>query len=413
MPTKRTFVKVFLSSPGDLESQREDIATRLRSLSRIYEQRDVSLEIITGAVPPPRMGRPQQQINVFSDCDIFVGMIWLRFGTPTGGINQSTGQLFLSGTEEEFHLAYDSWKKTGRPEILFYCCNRAPDRLEDIHPEQFARVVSFKESFRATGSHPGLVRNYEIPEDLELLVVPDVLGVVETISRKQALDVSQFGLLDFFIPFSSSQRELRKRESIEGSKGTISLVAHSGFSFLGKIGARYRGNVIQFLEKGRRLRATLISPWTEIGLALSISGSNSDALINYHDKSLDELCSAIANSRWHLVKYKDAIDGYLELTARFKDQIELRITSGQMPATVLVTDVDAYIEPYLLADLPKRRDLMLASFEARFSNTSYMYENLRDYSEFIFSGAVTFERFVEEEKRSKETFWKNFSNNRE
>jgi hypothetical protein len=415
MPTERAIVKIFLSSPGDLETQREMIAKRLHSLSRMFDKRNIALEVITGATASPRMGRPQEQINVISDCDIYVGMIWLRFGTPTGGTDQRTGRLFLSGTEEEFRLAYDGWRKTGRPEILFYFCNRAPDRLGDINPDQFARVVSFKESFNATGANPGLVRNYEIPEDLETLVVSDVLGAVETISsnwtntRKQALDVGQFGLLDFFIPFSSSQREARKRESIDGSYGNLWIVAHSGFSFLGRIGARYRPQVIRFLERGGRIRVALISPWSEMGLALAISGSEDDSLFNYRDRSRDEICTTIEQSRWHLVKYKDSIEGYLELSNRFKNQIELRITSGHMPATVLITDLDAYMEPYLLADLPKRRDLMLASFEVRFSSTSYMQENLHDYAEFVFSNAMTFERFTATEEESKDSFWRSFS----
>jgi len=109
-----------------------------------------------------------------------------------------------------------------------------------------------------------------------------------------------------------------------------------------------------------------------------------------------------------LVKYKDSVDGYLDLAERFGDQIEARITSGYMPATVLATDVDAYIEPYLLADLPKRRDLMLASFEARFSRSSYMYDNLRDYAEFVFASGTDFADFSAHEEDWKDRFWRSF-----
>ncbi|MET4426023.1 hypothetical protein [Bradyrhizobium sp. RT3a] len=417
MPRQQAVIRVFLSSPSDLEVHRSAIADQLRRLSRVFLQRKVAIEVLTGDCAEPGMGRPQGQVNAslsVADCDIFIGMIWLRFGTPTGGQHSSGGHLYLSGTEEEFRLAHDAWRDTGRPKILFYFCNRVPEKLADIHPEQFARVTAFKESFGAAGANPGLVRNYVIPEELDTLVVSDVLSQVESMSSELAharrgIDVSQFGLLDFFVPFKSAERELRKRASIDSSDESLAIVAHSGFSFLGRIGARYKPQVVQFLERGGLVRVALISPWSETGLALSISGVDQASLVNYRAQTRDVLCAAIEQSRWYLVKYRDAIDGYLDLAARFKGQVDLRVTASYMPATVLVTDVDAYIEPYLLADLPKRIDLMLASFEARFASTSYMYENLRDYTEYIFSAGVEFAEFAANEERTKEQFLRSFS----
>ena len=47
--------------------------------------------------------------------DIYVGLIWLRMGTPTGD--------WRSGTEAELRYALDAYKNTGRPELLFYVKN--------------------------------------------------------------------------------------------------------------------------------------------------------------------------------------------------------------------------------------------------------------------------------------------------
>lgn len=46
------------------------------------------------------------------DFDVMIGIMWKHFGTPTGAAG--------SGTEEEFQLAYDSWRSSGRPRIMFY-----------------------------------------------------------------------------------------------------------------------------------------------------------------------------------------------------------------------------------------------------------------------------------------------------
>ena len=61
------------------------------------------------------MGRPQGIINKqIGEYDIFIGMMWKRFGTPTGKAG--------SGTEEEFRLAYEYWETTKSVMILFYFC---------------------------------------------------------------------------------------------------------------------------------------------------------------------------------------------------------------------------------------------------------------------------------------------------
>jgi hypothetical protein len=63
--------------------------------------------------------------------DIFIGIIWRRFGAPT----KRAG----SGTEEEFRIAYESWKRNREPrEILFYFC-QAP-----VSPQMTVEEVSVR-----------------------------------------------------------------------------------------------------------------------------------------------------------------------------------------------------------------------------------------------------------------------------
>jgi len=110
--------------------------------------------------------------------DIFVGVIWLRFGTPTGAIDPKTSKPFDSGTEEEFTLAYNKWKKEGRPKILFYRCTRGVTNPDEIDPEQLGRVKNFLKQFDATGATPGIYQTFQSTEDFERRVRQDLTRLI-------------------------------------------------------------------------------------------------------------------------------------------------------------------------------------------------------------------------------------------
>ena len=82
----------------------------------------------------PGMGGPREVINKqIGNYDIFVGIMWKRFGTPTG--------LAESGTEEEFNTACANWEQFQRPRILFYF-NKTPYMPDDeSESEQFDKVI--------------------------------------------------------------------------------------------------------------------------------------------------------------------------------------------------------------------------------------------------------------------------------
>jgi hypothetical protein len=93
----------------------------------------------------PEMGRIQAVINhQIGDYDIFVGMMWRRFGTPSGDSG--------SGTEEEFKRAYSSWAQTGRPNILLYFSEaEAPPPKNVEEARQQLKVAEFREEVEGKG----------------------------------------------------------------------------------------------------------------------------------------------------------------------------------------------------------------------------------------------------------------------
>jgi hypothetical protein len=113
MLTQVRKVRIFVASPGDLESERNQlfkVVTELNlTISAIAPEKGVVLELVrweTNAAPGLGVD-PQKVVNEqIGDYDIFVGMMWKRMGTPT-----TTAQ---SGTEEEFQRAYE---KVGEKQI--------------------------------------------------------------------------------------------------------------------------------------------------------------------------------------------------------------------------------------------------------------------------------------------------------
>ncbi len=167
-------IRVFVASPGDVTREREHLEIVVASLNKgIADRRGVYLELKDWRQVSPNMGRPQgiifDQIPVES-WDVMVGVLWSRFGTPSGAVNRTNGKAYESGTEEEFTEAYHSWQASKKPRILFYRCLRSIDPIT-LDPVQFGKVKNFFEQFDAVGGeHPGLYQNYVESEDFKDLV---------------------------------------------------------------------------------------------------------------------------------------------------------------------------------------------------------------------------------------------------
>ena len=80
----------------------------------------------------------QQIINqdFGDDYDIFIGIIWKKFGTKT--------EVAESGTEEEFLRALKRFENGENIQILFYFKSE-PIPFDEINPEQILKIKNFKE----------------------------------------------------------------------------------------------------------------------------------------------------------------------------------------------------------------------------------------------------------------------------
>lgn len=131
-------IRIFVASPADVSGERDQLGLVVKELNEtIAPYKSFSLELVRWETHcTPATGRPQGVVNAqIGSYDIFVGIMWKRFGSPTGNAE--------SGTEEEFRIAYDAWQKEQSPSILFYFCQQPfmPRTVEEL--DQCRQVLVF------------------------------------------------------------------------------------------------------------------------------------------------------------------------------------------------------------------------------------------------------------------------------
>lgn len=150
--------KVFIASPGDVSKERDMLSQVVAEINQIHSKPlDYSLELLKWEThTAPGAGRPQQVINEqIGPYDIFIGIMWRRFGTPTGVAD--------SGTEEEFRIAYKAWQADPSVILMFYFCQKPfmPRKVEEL--DQMRKILLFRHELEGKA----LFWNYSSPKDFE------------------------------------------------------------------------------------------------------------------------------------------------------------------------------------------------------------------------------------------------------
>ena len=120
-------IRIFISSPGDVQQERNIAREVIAELGNLYSQY-VSLEVLMWEDFPLTVDSTfQEGINYFLEHDVIdvaVFILWSRLGTPlcTKFVKED-GTPYQSGTEYEFELMKRLFLETGAPRILTYVKN--------------------------------------------------------------------------------------------------------------------------------------------------------------------------------------------------------------------------------------------------------------------------------------------------
>jgi HEAT repeat protein len=142
MHTTVHVLNVFLASPDDLRSEREAAEELVKNINKLLVGAlGWQIVLFRWEDALPSYGRPQGTINkAVDDCALFIGMLWERWGQPTGE--------YSSGFEEEYERALSRRKKGSEPEIWLVFKAVDPSKLKDPGA-QLSKVLSFRDKQRS------------------------------------------------------------------------------------------------------------------------------------------------------------------------------------------------------------------------------------------------------------------------
>lgn len=176
LPSKSTdskdlvIIRLLLSSPGDVPEERERLTKAVFKFNNQFtEEKRVFFKVIRWEDMAPQIGKsPQFTINnQIGFYDIFVGIMWNRFGTPT--------DIAASGTEEEFNTALQNWQNTKKPWITFYFSLRAKNLSTSGELQQKQKVIDFKDKITKLG----IYKDYKTLTKFEDIIYDDLVRIVK------------------------------------------------------------------------------------------------------------------------------------------------------------------------------------------------------------------------------------------
>ncbi len=170
LPDSPRIVRIFISSPGDVNEERAKAQQVIADLQRAYTSQALLMPVLWEDLALPATASFQESIDYLlaqEPIDIAVFILWSRLGSPLGNsITRPDGRRYRSGTEREFDVMLTAFEQSGRqrPLILAYTrndeatwkqsltrCQR--DQLEEMIGQQRLAEAFIKEQFHDKDGH--------------------------------------------------------------------------------------------------------------------------------------------------------------------------------------------------------------------------------------------------------------------
>ena len=219
MPSTRKVLRAFLASPGDLQEERRVVRDVVVEFNDSWaDTLGYQIELVGWEETVAGFGRPQHLINQDVDrCDLFIGMIWKRWGTPP-----DTGSTFSSGFQEEFERSIDRREQSGSPDIALFF-KQIPDEFMVDPGDDLKRVLEFRETIIAEKKI--LFQKFSTVREMEALARKCITAYVNRI--KAADTPSEPG--EVRVKRAKSESE---KVEVESKSPESSPLSAEGFAFL-------------------------------------------------------------------------------------------------------------------------------------------------------------------------------------
>ncbi|MEM1132841.1 MAG: hypothetical protein AAGH53_07890 [Pseudomonadota bacterium] len=170
-------IRIFLSFPSDLEAEQErckQLVSEWNAINGYRLGRYIELLTWKDVVAPQFSDRPQNVINksIGEDYDWYIGMMWGRFGAPTGTHD--------SGTAEEFDNALSKYRAGSLLNLSFLFKTTAIP-INNIDTEQIEKINNFKKILSEKG---GLYGEFDSMEQFEI-TFRKILNEIESVKLEE------------------------------------------------------------------------------------------------------------------------------------------------------------------------------------------------------------------------------------
>lgn len=178
MPYQENIFNIFVASPSDVSMERDKLEEVIHVLNKTWSRKlGVRLNLIRWETDTyPAIGDDAQSIindQIPDDYDLFIGIMWGRFGTPT--------KRAESGTIEEFQRAkarYD--KDPSTIQIMFYFKDE-PISPSELDPEQLRAIQTFRKSL---GEEGALYNTFNSLKDFEQYITMHLSRYIQEWEQK-------------------------------------------------------------------------------------------------------------------------------------------------------------------------------------------------------------------------------------
>lgn len=370
MASDKRILKVFISSPSDVQPERNVVKEVIEELNSI-DGFPVNFRAVMWEDFYPEMGQnPQDIINarIKDNYDILICIIWGRIGTPT--------QNAESGTIEEFEKAMQRHALNQSPFIMLYFKDEAisPSML-DI--DQMQRVLKFKESTIVRG----IFKPFITTEDFKSKIRLNLMAKYLTASIEQTTPINtlmkeydetvvevyeELGLLDYkeaqVVSFNNVV-EITKR--LNEGINNVNLALKTRTSELDNLPKNIKGQVDDNLMRdvcaklAKDLQVYSSSIMTEITPFRSSFNTGIDSLLQtaqllIKNNSIEVVLPEIKKSTLDLIELQQGLNSGKEGISSFRDKMSVwsSITKELNGAKrEMVKSLDSLIDEMSRADM--------------------------------------------------------------
>lgn len=209
MPRTLQRLRAFVASPSDTAEERELLGRVVSEINRSWaDTLSLDIELVkweTHAYPSVDTD-PQQVINtqIGDEYEIFIGIFWSRFGTPTPRAG--------SGTQEEFERAHSRFLADPKSVSLLFYFKEQPVALSKISPADIDRIQRFRASLGELG---GLYWTFENLAEFEALVRVHLAKVIQVWKKRIQTYSGQSEAEDVSLRASQNVAGVRETEEFD------------------------------------------------------------------------------------------------------------------------------------------------------------------------------------------------------